>query len=387
MQFPIYLDNHSTTRLDERVFESMLPYLKDYYGNFSSKEHPFGWMAEEAVNNAREIISNFIGSHNSEIIFTSGTTESNNLVIKGLIEQYSHKNNHIISSVIEHPSILEPLNYLEKKGINITYLPVDNFGIVDLEKFNESISEKTLLVTIMTANNETGSIQPIKEIGEICKNKGIFFHTDAAQAIGKLSFNVDELHIDFASFSAHKNYGPKGIGALYIRKQSPKIKITPLLHGGGQEQNLRSGTLNVPAIVGFGKCIEISAGIMEEEIRRIKNLRDKLENSIFCELEDIYLNGHPEKRLINNLNISLKDIKIDRLLTELRGIAISTGSACSSGKPEGSHVLKAMGLPDELMKSSIRFGLGRYTTEEEIEKVSQDFISTVKKLRSNFSIS
>lgn len=386
MRLPIYLDNHSTTRMDEKVLEVMLPFLKDYFGNYSSKEHAFGWIAEEAVNNAREIISILIGAQTDEILFTSGTTESNNLVLKGLTEQYSDKKNHIITSVIEHHSILEPLKYLEMKGARVTYLSVDKYGLIDLNQLEDAISDKTLLATIMTANNEIGTIQPIKEIGEICKRNGVLFHTDAAQTIGKLPFHVEKSNVDFVSFSAHKNYGPKGIGCLFIKKHSPRIKLMPQLYGGGQEQNLRSGTLNVPAIVGFGKCIEISNKGMESENKQIESLRNKLQNSIFSELEDIYLNGHPEKRLMNNLNISIKDVKIDKLLPELRDVAISSGSACSSGNLEGSHVLKAIGLSEDLQKCSIRFGLGRFNTNEEIETVSKVLICAVKRIRNNLHI-
>ncbi|MCX6148944.1 MAG: cysteine desulfurase family protein [Ignavibacteriales bacterium] len=333
----------------------------------SSKDHSFGWIAEEAVKNSREIIADFINAKPNEIIFTSGTTESNNQIIFGLAENYGHLKNHFIATQIEHPSVLEPLKILQRKGFSVTLLSVDEYGRINLDELRSAITEKTLLVSIMTANNEIGTIQPIKEIGEICKENNVLFHTDAAQAIGKIDFDVNKFNVDFTSFSAHKNYGPKGVGALFIKDKNPKIKLAPLLYGGGQENNNRPGTLNVPGIVGFGKCIEISKQVMPEESKRIKKLRDKLLKSITSETDDVHLNGHPVERLPNNLSLSFGKININSLILQLKDIAYSTGSACASGESEPSYVLKAIGVKKELLHSTFRFGLGRSTTEEEID--------------------
>lgn len=367
MNFPIYLDNHATTPVDSFVLEAMLPYLTERFGNASSKDHSFGWIAEEAVKNSREIIADFINAKPNEIIFTSGTTESNNQIIFGLAENYGHLKNHFIATQIEHPSVLEPLKILQRKGFSVTLLSVDEYGRINLDELRSAITEKTLLVSIMTANNEIGTIQPIKEIGEICKENNVLFHTDAAQAIGKIDFDVNKFNVDFTSFSAHKNYGPKGVGALFIKDKNPKIKLAPLLYGGGQENNNRPGTLNVPGIVGFGKCIEISKQVMPEESKRIKKLRDKLLKSITSETDDVHLNGHPVERLPNNLSLSFGKININSLILQLKDIAYSTGSACASGESEPSYVLKAIGVKKELLHSTFRFGLGRSTTEEEID--------------------
>jgi cysteine desulfurase len=381
MKLPVYLDNHSTTQLDERVLRAMLPYMQERYGNASSKEHSFGWFAEEAVKNAREIIAGFINAKPEEIIFTSGTTESNNHVIFGLAENYGDKINHIITTPIEHPSVLEPLKILALRGFNITFLSVDKYGMINPEELKTAITEKTFLVSIMTANNEIGTIQPIKQVGAICKEKNIIFHTDAAQAIGKTEFDVDKFNIDLASFNVHKNYGPKGIGALFIKKKNPKINLPPLLYGGGQQNNSRPGTLNVPAIVGFGKAIEISQRNMKDEIERIIYLRDKLYNSVKEKVDEVFLNGHPYDRLPNNLNISIGNINVDSLILELRDVAFSTGSACASGNAEPSHVLKAIGVKKELLHSTIRFGLGRFTSEEEIDFCIHKITDAVIKIR------
>lgn len=381
MNLPVYLDNHATTPLDERVLEAMLPYFKERFGNASSKEHSYGWFADEAVKNAREIIAGFIGAMPEEIIFTSGSTESNNMVIFGLAENYGNSKNHIITTPIEHPSVLEPLKVLQKKGFSITQLNVDKYGLVNPEELNSVITGKTLLVSVMTANNEIGTIEPIREIGRICKEKNVFLHTDAAQAIGKVNFNVIDLNINLASFSAHKNYGPKGIGVVFIKKKNPKISLSPIIFGGGQENKLRSGTLNVPGIVGFGKAIEISEIEIKEEVKRIKYLRDKLFNGIISKVDGINLNGHPESRLVNNLSLSFGNINFDSLILQLRDIAFSTGSACSSGDVEPSHVLKAIGVKKELIHSTIRFGLGRFTTEEEIDYCVDKIVGSIKKVK------
>lgn len=381
MTSPVYLDNHSTTKPDNRVIEAMLPYLKEHYGNPSSQGHPFGWAASSAVEVSRETIARFIGAETREIIFTSGTTESNNLAVKGVALSPINKKRSILTTKVEHPSVLNVMRHLEASGFNVIYLPVDRYGLIDLSELEERISEDTFLVSIMTANNEIGTIYPVEEIGEICLKKGVLFHTDAAQAVGKMKIDIKKAHIDLMSFSAHKNHGPKGIGALYIRRKTPRIKITPLFQGGGQEKDLRPGTLNTPAIVGFAKSLELSEELMTTEMDRIASLRNRLEAEIFQNLDGVYLNGHPEKRLPNNLNISIKNVNIDRLLSDLRDLALSTGSACSSGSPEGSHVLKALGLTPDLLKASIRFGLGRFTTEEEIDYTIKRFLEAVKSQR------
>lgn len=383
MKLPIYLDNHSTTRPDDRVIEAMLPFFSEYFGNPSSLGHPFGWAASSAVESSRQIVARFIGAGPDEIIFTSGTTESNNLALKGLALSPLNKKNHIVTTRGEHPSVLNVAAFLEKAGFSVTYLNLDHYGQIDLSDLMASVRDNTLLVSIMAANNEIGTIYPLDEIAKFCSSKGVLFHTDAAQAIGKMDFDVRKLSVDMVSFSAHKNYGPKGIGALYLRKKSPKIKLHPILQGGGQEKDIRSGTLNTPAIVGFAKSLEISSIEMPAEIERIKLLRDKLYQGIIQSLDGVFLNGHPEKRLPNNLNISLKNINIDHLLSELRDLALSTGSACASGSPEASHVLKAIGLDSSLIKASIRFGLGRFNTDEEIDYTITRFVQAVKKVRGN----
>ncbi|HEX2963484.1 MAG TPA: cysteine desulfurase family protein [Ignavibacteriales bacterium] len=381
MKLPIYLDNHSTTRTDKRVIEAMLPYFDEYYGNPSSMSHPYGWAASSAVESAREKVADFIGAKPEEIIFTSGTTESNNLALKGLALSPLNKKRHIVTTEAEHPSVLNVVRFLERSGFLVTYLKLDQYGMFDPGELEGAIKDNTLMVSLMAANNEIGTIYPLSEIAAICQEKGVIFHTDAAQAIGKMDFNVSSIALDMASFSAHKIYGPRGTGALYVRQKSPKIRLTPLLQGGGQEKDIRSGTLNTPAIVGFAKSLEISKEEMPVETERLRLLRDRLKEGIFRDLEDIYLNGHPEKRLVNNLNISIKNINIDHLLSELRDLALSTGSACASGSPEGSHVLKAIGLDQSLMKTSVRFGLGRFNTEEEIDYTISRFTGAVKKVR------
>jgi len=378
MKFPIYLDNHATTPVDPEVFEAMKPYLMEKFGNASSRIHSFGWEAESAVVKARKTIAEFINAKSKEIIFTSGATESINLAHFGLCESLSKKGNHVITSVMEHNAVLDSLKVLEGKGFEITLLPVDKNGFIDLTQLENSITEKTLLVSIMTANNEIGIINNVKEIGAICRKKGVIFHTDAAQAFGKIPFDVEDFNIDIASFSAHKIYGPKGVGALYIKSG---LKITPLLYGGGHENNLRPGTLNVAGIVGFGKSVEICYNNMEKEASRLKRLRDKLYSGINSQLEDVYLNGSLEDRLPNNLNLSFKYVKAENLMSSAREIAVATGSACTSASLKPSHVLKAIGLPDDLARSSIRFGLGRFNTEEEIDYTIEKIVRIVKQKR------
>ena len=381
VKLPIYLDNHATTPVDPRVLDAMIPFFKEKFGNAASREHSFGWEAEAAVETARKQIAELINADPKEIIFTSGATESINLALKGTAQAYYGRKKHIITTQIEHKATLDTCKRLEKAGFNVTYLPVDKYGLVDPDDVRKSITPDTFLVSIMFANNEIGTIEPIAEIGRICSEAGVIFHTDAAQALGKVKIDVKEMNIDLMSVSGHKIYGPKGIGALFIKRKTPRIKITPIIDGGGHEGGLRSGTLNVPGIVGFGKACEIAKNEMDEEARRIKSLRDKLQNGIMSALEDVYLNGHPEKRLPNNLNLSFFGVESEAIMMGMREIAVSSGSACSSASPEPSHVLKAIGLSKDLIAGAIRFGVGRFNTEEEIDYTIEKVIEVVNNLR------
>lgn len=380
-QRPIYLDCHATTPVDPLVLKTMLPYFTEYFGNAASINHIYGWEAEAAVKQAREIIANSINCSSEEIIFTSGATESNNLALKGVAEAYFNKGRHIITVITEHNAVLDPCRYLESLGFEITYLQVKPDGIIDLDQLKIAIRPDTILVSIMAANNEIGVLQPLAEIGELCHGQGVLFHTDGAQAIGKISLDVQQLNIDLMSLTAHKIYGPKGVGALYVRRRNPRVKLAAQVHGGGHERGMRSGTLCTPQIVGFAKAIEIALSERLIETQRLIQLRENLWNKLST-LEGIYLNGHPTQRLAGNLNISIDGVDGQALLLGLQPMmAVSSGSACTSTKIEPSHVLKALGHSDHLAYASIRFGLGRFTTELEINRVADHTIKTIQALR------
>ncbi len=387
IKFPIYLDYHSTTPVDPKVVEAMLPYFTEKFGNASSKSHIFGWNAEAAVENARKQVARVINAEYRDVIFTSGATESVNLAIKGIAEAYLPKGNHIITSAIEHEAVLDTCKSLERKGYEITYLKVNEYGLVDVNELKNSIKDNTILVSVMYVNNEIGTIQPINEIAAVCKSKGVLFHTDATQAVGKIEVDVVKSGIDLLSFSSHKIYGPKGVGAFYIKSRFPKIRLTPRIDGGAQERGLRAGTLNVPGIAGFGKACEIAKAQMEEEMTRLTLLRDRLYNGIISGLDGVKLNGHPSKRIGNNLNLTLKNVDSDALLIAIKEIALSTGSACSSESVETSHVLKAINSDNGHKHSAIRFGLGRYTTEEEIEYTISKVVEKAQFLRKTSPLS
>ncbi|ACB49630.1 NifS-like class-V aminotransferase, probable cysteine desulfurase [Crocosphaera subtropica ATCC 51142] len=380
-QRPIYLDCHATTPMDKRVLEVMLPYFTEHFGNPSSVNHLYGWEAEASVKKARTTIANAINCSPEEIIFTSGATEANNLAIKGIAEAYFNQGQHIITVQTEHRAVLDPCQYLEQLGFEITYLPVKKDGLIDLELLEKSFRPETILVSVMAANNEIGVLQPLKEIGEICQKNQVLFHSDAAQAIGKIPLDVQEMNIHLLSLTGHKVYGPKGIGALYIRRRNPRVNIAPQLHGGGQEKSIRSGTLYTPQIVGFAKAIELALAEIETENKRQSELRNQLQEQLL-NLEGVHLNGHLTQRLAGNLNVSIEAVDGAALLLGLQGIvALSSGSACTSTTTKPSHVLKALGHSDKLAYASLRFGLGRFTTSQEIDKVGQRVLDTIKSLR------
>jgi cysteine desulfurase len=376
------LDNHATTPIDPRVLNAMLPYFTERFGNAASKSHAFGWEAEAAVDTAREQIAKLIGASSPrEIVFTSGATESDNLALKGVAESYRDKGNHIVTCVSEHKAVLDSCKVLQKHGLQVTYLPVCADGLIDLGRLQESLTDKTILISLMAANNEIGTINPIKEIGRLAKEKNILFHTDATQGVGKIPINVEQLGIDLLSLTAHKMYGPKGVGALYVRSSKPRVKLTPLIDGGGHERGMRSGTLNVPGIVGLGKACEISQKEMGAEAERLIALRERLRDGIMSQLDEVYINGHPIQRLPGNLNMSFAYVEGESLLMGLKEIAVSTGSACTSASLEPSYVLKAIGVTDELAYSAIRFGLGRFNTDEEIDYTVNRVVEEVRRLR------
>jgi cysteine desulfurase len=381
VQLPIYMDNHATTPLDPRVLEAMMPYFTRTFGNAASRNHSFGWEAEAAVEKAREQIAKLIGATAKEIIFTSGATESNNLAIKGIAEMYRERGNHIITQVTEHKAVLDTCKRLEKSGYRVTYLPVKADGLIDLEDLKRAMDEKTILVTLMIANNEIGVIQPVAEIGKLCHEKGVLFHTDAVQAVGKIPVNVNAMQIDALSLSAHKIYGPKGVGALYVRRRNPRVQISEQINGGGHERGMRSGTLNVPGIVGLGKACELAGEEMQSETERLLKMRNKLQHKLEGALDYVHVNGSMEHRLPGNLNMSFVYVEGESLLMGINDIAVSSGSACTSATLEPSYVLKALGLGDDVAHSSIRFGLGRFNSEAEVEYVSDKIIDVVQKLR------
>ncbi|HEX9443204.1 MAG TPA: IscS subfamily cysteine desulfurase [Candidatus Binatia bacterium] len=381
MKKPVYLDNHSTTPLDRRVLAAMLPYFEEKFGNAASRNHAFGWEAEAAVDQAREQIARLIHASAREIIFTSGATESDNLGIKGAAEAYKDKGNHVVTCATEHRAVIDSCKWLERRGYSVTYLPVDRAGALSLDRLRAALTEKTILISLMAANNEIGTIHPIKEIGRLAKERGIVFHSDGAQAVGKIPLDVEEMGIDLLSISAHKMYGPKGVGALYVRSKRPKVNLKPIIDGGGHERGLRSGTLNVPGVVGFGRAAEIAAGEMAEETSRLVELRNRLRDGLLGRLDEIYVNGDPAERLPGNMNLSFAYVEGESLMMALKDVALSSGSACTSASLEPSHVLRALGMEENLIHSSIRFGLGRFNTAEEIDYTIERVAEEVERLR------
>jgi cysteine desulfurase len=381
LTLPIYMDHHATTPVAPEVFEAMRPYFLEHFGNAASRNHAFGWAAEAAVEAARAEVAHLIGCKPIEVVFTSGATESDNLALKGVAYAYRDKGTHIITSQIEHHAVLDTCKRLEREGFHVSYLPVGRDAIVDPAAVAKAITPKTILVSVMLANNEVGTIQPLAEIGQFCKERGILFHSDAVQGVGKIPVGVDELGVDLLSLTAHKIYGPKGVGALYVRMGKPRVRLIPQMDGGGHEKGRRSGTLNVPGIVGLGKACELAGRLMQEEATCLTALRERLRANLFLRLDHIHLNGHPAQRLPGNLNVSFDFVDGEALLMSLKDVAVSLGSACTSASAQASHVLRAMGLGDELAHTSIRFGLGRSNTEEEVDYVCGRLVEEVTRLR------
>jgi cysteine desulfurase len=377
----IYMDNHATTPMDARVLEEMLPTFNKVFGNAASRNHAYGWEAEELVDQARDRIARLIHCTSKEIVFTSGATESNNLAIKGVAEMYKEKGNHLITCVTEHKAVLDPCKRLESEGCQVTWLPVQRDGLVDLDQLSDSITDKTILVSLMMANNEIGVIQPVAEIGKLCKERDILFHTDATQGVGKIPVDVDAMNIDLLSLSGHKIYGPKGVGALYVRRRKPRVRLTCQMDGGGHERGMRSGTLNVSGITGLGKACDICREDLDQEAERMLALRTRLQNKIMSQLDQVFINGSTEQRLPGNLNISFAYVEGESLLMGINDVAVSSGSACTSASLEPSYVLRALGVGDELAHSSIRFGLGRFNTEDEVDYVAEKIVGVVNRLR------
>ncbi|MBF0350433.1 MAG: IscS subfamily cysteine desulfurase [SAR324 cluster bacterium] len=381
MKFPIYLDYQATTPVDPRVLEAMLPYFTEVYGNAASRNHAYGWKAEKIVEDARDSIGTAIGATGKEMVFTSGATESNNLAILGVADFYKDKGRHIITAPTEHKAVIDPCQYLEQQGYEITFLKVDKQGCIDLDELRQSIRPDTILVSLMAANNEIGTIHPLEEIGAITREKGTLFHCDATQGVGKIPMDVNRMNIDLLSMSGHKIYGPKGIGALYVRRKKPRVRISPLMFGGGHERGMRSGTLNVPGIVGLAKALELCVQEMDSETERLISLRQRLYDKLAAELDYLFINGHPVDRLPGNLNISFAFVEGESLIMGMSDICVSSGSACTSASLEPSYVLRALGVGDDLAHSSIRFGMGRFTTMEEIDYTATRVIDAVKRLR------
>jgi cysteine desulfurase len=381
VKLPIYMDHHATTPVAPEVFEAMRPYFVEHFGNAASRNHAFGWAAEAAVEAARAQVAGLIGCKPIELVFTSGATESDNLALKGVAYAYQDKGHHLITSQIEHHAVLDACKRLEKEGFHVTYVPVDRHGMVDPEAVAKAITPKTILVSIMLANNEVGTIQPLAEVGRLCKERGVLLHSDAVQGVGKIPVNVDVLGVDLLSLSAHKLYGPKGSGALYVRMGKPRVRLLPQMDGGGHEKGRRSGTLNVPGIVGLGKACELAGRFMTEEAARLTALRERLRANLFLRLDHLHVNGHPTQRLPGNLNVSFDFVDGEALLMSLKDVAVSSGSACTTASTQASHVLRAMGLGDELAHASLRFGLGRSNNEEEVDYVCDRMVQEVTRLR------
>lgn len=377
----VYLDNNATTPVDPAVLEAMLPYFTEHFGNAASRSHGFGWVAEKAVERAREQVAQVIGAEPKEIIWTSGATESNNIAIKGVAEMYAEQGSHIITQVTEHKAVIDPAKYLEQRGCRVTFLPVDGQGRVDPQQVADAIRDDTVLVSIMHGNNEIGTLQPIGEIGRICKERGVLFHTDACQTFGKVPIDVNEMGIDLLSCSGHKIHGPKGVGALYVRRRRPRVRCAPVIHGGGHERGMRSGTLNVPGIVGMGRAAELTMEHRDTEPARLAALRERLIEGITSQLDEVHLNGHPTERTPTNVNISFAYVEGESLMMSFDDIAVSSGSACTSASLEPSYVLKALGVGDELAHSSIRFSVGRFNTEAEIDHTIERVVTAVRRLR------
>ena len=381
VKLPIYMDHHATTPVAPEVFEAMRPFFLEQFGNAASRNHAFGWAAEGAVETARAEVAELIGCRPIEVVFTSGATESDNLALKGVAYAYRDKGTHLVTSAVEHPAVLDTCKRLEKEGFQVTYLPVDRYGMVDPKDVAKAVTPKTTLVSVMLASNEVGTIQPLAEIGRLCKAKGILLHSDAVQGVGKIPVKVDGLGVDLLSLTAHKLYGPKGVGALYVRMGSPRVRLVHQMDGGGHEKGRRSGTLNVPGIVGLGKACELSGRLMAPEAARLIALRERLRAGLFVRLDHLHLNGHPTQRLPGNLNVSFDFVEGEALLLSLKEIAVSSGSACTSASMQASHVLRAMGIGEELAHTSIRFGLGRGNTEEEVDYVCGRVVEEVTRLR------
>jgi cysteine desulfurase len=381
LTLPIYMDHHATTPVAPEVFEAMRPYFLEQFGNAASRNHAFGWAAEAAVETARAEVARLIGCRPIEIVFTSGATESDNLALKGVAQAYRDRGTHLITSQVEHHAVLDTTKRLEKDGFQVTYVPVDRYGVVDPDAIAKAITPKTILVSLILANNEVGTIQPLAEVSRICKARGVLLHSDAVQGVGKIPVHVDVLGVDLLSLTAHKMYGPKGVGALYVRMGTPRVRLIPQMDGGGHEKGRRSGTLNVPGIVGLGTACELAGRLMTAEAARLAALRERLRAELFLRLDRVYLNGHPTQRLPGNLNLSFGFVSGEALLMSLKEVAVSAGSACSSATPEASHVLRAMGLGEELAHASLRFGLGRSNTDEEVDYVCGRVVAEVTRLR------